>query len=33
MLCSVTAVVIKILNVRWWFWAHSCCVWKLPNFC
>jgi len=31
MLRAVAAVIIIILNVRWWSWARSCCIWKLPN--
>ena len=30
---NVAAVVIIILNVRWWSWARLCCIWKLPNRC
>jgi len=28
---AVVAVVIAMLNVRWWSWARLCCAWKLPN--
>ena len=31
MLHAVAAVVIIILNARWWSWARLCCVWKLLN--
>jgi len=31
MLRAVAAVVIVILNVRWWSWARMFCFWKLPN--
>jgi len=33
MLHAVAVAVVIILNVRWWSWAHMCCIWKLPNLC
>jgi len=28
---AVVTIVMIILYVQWWSWAHLCCIWKLPN--